>query len=336
MFWGKALLVLAGLCAAHCSKGPRYNGKVTVRIHADQEQPVGMPVIIRVIVKNTGDQPIHWHCGISESLPSPIYFDVEARYQGEAEWETFFPTNWVESISGHTRSLGPEDFVSVPLVIPIRPKSVAGHVGRNQVHVANVEVRVKTRLDETQTFAETKVAMMHDPSLTEKRQYQMIAGMMGMGPDGFWRRVAIHHADEAVISMAVLLAQSSNKHVVRDAYAVLSKQTTIPQAHAGILTRVMKEHAARSALEQPFIDAALATKSEIARNAVLEMLAGSTDDSASAWLVEALSKSPGDHEWLQRARTGISQVRPRIFRNDRLAEDVARVLNELDQRLARP
>jgi len=334
VFWGMALLVLASLCAASCSKSPRYSGKVTVRIDADQEQPVGMPVIIRVYVHNTGDQPIHWHSGNSQSFPDPHYFHVEARYQSEEEWQPFFPTDWEEAISGYTRSLGPGDFLSVPMFIPVRPKSVAGNVASDHLYVDTIQVRVKTRLDETETFAETKVAMMHSHSLIEQRQYQMITGIMGAGSDGFWRRVALLHADEAVISMAVLLSESSNDLVVRDAYAVLARQPVIPQVYAEALTRVMRQRAAKGDWRPEIVSAALATKSEFARNAVLELLARSTDDRASSCLVDALRKSPGDTEWLRRARVGIDQFRPRIFRNERLANEVSRVIQELDQRLA--
>jgi hypothetical protein len=334
--WKLWLFALANtICSAQEDPNP---GKVSLQIEAADQQPVGMPLIIHARFHNVGETPISWWRGVGSEVPGTRMFHIETKHQEDAEWRVAELTNHgANEGSGRYGILPPGNSLLVPLAVSVRPQSVAGHDPKSPVYVTSISVRVKGSLGGAGATAEKQISIYHDPRLFEERQVQMLGGLFTGGSSSFWYHVATYHADPVVLDACYRLAELDNASVVNAAFDVLSRQPSIPEERGADFARIVRKWAARDELGPHVIKTALATKSEVARKTALELLVEAKRGSNISVfrVVDALRWSPGDKEWLQRVRSELESFRQRGIRDARLAEDVSRVIQELDQRLAK-
>lgn len=334
--WKLCLFALANtICSAQEDPNP---GKVSLQIEAADPQPVGMPLIIHARFQNVGETSISWWRGVGSDVPGTHCFHIETKHQEDVEWRVAKATNHgADEGSGRVVKLLPGNSLLVPLAVSVRPQSVAGHDPKTPISVTSIGVRVKGSLGRTVATAEKQLAIYHDPRLFEERQVQMLGGLFTGNSSSFWHHVARNHADPVILDACYRLAEIDNSSVVNAACDVLSRQPSIPEERGMDFARIVRKWAAAGDLGAPVITTALATKSEVARKAALELLVESKKGpNISVFrVVDALRWSPGDKEWLQRVRSELESFRQRGIRDARLAEDVSRVIQELDQRLAK-
>jgi uncharacterized protein (DUF305 family) len=334
-FWLSCLLLGGGVPLFFAQQAPE-SGTVAVRIEAEERQPIGMPLVIQVHVQNTGSKPISWWCGVGSRLPGASRFKVETKHKGDAEWQIAQTTNnEADEGSGRPKELKVGDTLTVPLVVSVRPQSLAGHVTKEPVYVEAISIRVRSIFDGSKSTAETSVSIYHDPRLVDARRYKMIRGMTDT-EDSFWKHMATHHADAVVLDAAFRLAGLDNRSVADAACQVLARQPTVPESHAAELSRIVRKWAAEGDLDASFITAALATRAEVARQTALDLLVEKPNDITAFRVVDALKWSPGDKQWLIRMRSEIEKFHQRGLRNERLESDTLLALDRIKQRLSAP
>jgi len=336
-FWKLWLcaFALGGGIAAYFAQRVPSSGTVGLRIEAEQQQPVGMPLIIHVHILNVGSKPISWWCAKGSRLPGALSFQIETRHEGDANWRVIAATNNEgDEGSGNGKDLKVGESLVVPLVVPVRPQSVAGHVSNETIYVDTIHVRVRSRLESiSNSVAETQVSICHDSRLIEKRRFQMICGIAD-ADRSFWNHVAMNYADPVVLDAACRLAEVDNRPTVEAACGVLASQPSLSEEHGADLARLVRKWASKGDLDYSVIAAALATQSEIARKTAFELLVESSNVITPFRVVDALRMSPGDVEWLKRVRTEIEEFQGRGIKNERLAHDCQLAVSWINQRLA--
>lgn len=332
-FWLSCLLLGGASTLFFVQQAPE-TGTVALRIEAEERQPISMPLVIQVHVQNTGSKPISWWCGVGSRLPGASRFQVETKHKGDAEWRIAQTTNnEAHEGSGWHEELKVGDTLTVPLVVSVRPQSLAGHVTKKPVYVETISIRVRSIFDDSKSAAETSVFIYHDPQLVDQRRYKMIRGMTDT-EDSFWKHVAIHHADAAVLDAAFRFSGIDNRPVADAACQILARQPTVPESLAVELSRIVRKWAAEGDLDASFITAALATRSEVARQTALDLLVEKPNDITAFRVVDALKWSPGDKQWLMRMRTEIEKFHQRGLRDERLEKDTLLALDRINQRLS--
>ena len=335
-----ASLVIAAIAAylkrsQKNDRAPQESTPSAISIDADSEQPLGMPIIMQVHVRNISSSPVRWWCGIGSSLPSAMNFKVETKHEHDSEWQTVRATNAeADEGSGIHLTLNPEESIVVPLAVPTRPQSIAGHVTKDPISVDSVHVRVRSSLDVTNSLAETKIRIAHDPKLVAERHLRMIHGITE--PDtAFWNHVARTYADEAVLDAAFQLAMLKTQPVVTAACQVLAHQPTLPESRGAELSALVRYWEAEGDLDSPVIAAALATQSEIARQTALDVLFGTKSTISRSRALYALQMSPGNSEWLRRARSETVRLQKSLPSDESVQHRTRLVLHWIDGRLAR-
>jgi hypothetical protein len=327
-------LALSGGIAAFWAQHSPSSGTVVLRIEAEKMQPVGMPLIIQVHLKNVGSKPISWWCGIGSQLPGTDNFQVETRHKGQVGWSEVAATNnEANEGSGMEQKLKVGESLVVPLVVPVRPQSVVGHMKNEAIYVDTIDVRVRCGLDATGGAVETQVFIYHDPQLTENRRFRMICGILD-GDKPFWNHLARNYADTVVLDAAYRLAEVDNRHVAEAAFRVLARQPALPMERGADLARLVRKWVLIGDLDYSVIASALSTQSEIARKTAFELLVETKNSRICFPVVDALRMSPGDVEWLKRVRAEIEGFQRRGIKNERLEHNSHLAISWINQRLA--
>ncbi len=304
-------------------------------IEADSEQPVGMPLVIQVRIHNKGDQRVSWWCAVGSVLPGASMFTVETKHQKDSEWKVTKATNHEgDEGSGINVELLPGDFMVVPLLVTVRPQSVAGQVLNNPIYVDHVDIRVRWFPAGSESTATKGISIYHDPRLIEMRQFQMIGAIADRSPRTFWNHVASKHADAVVLNEALHLARSENRPTAVAACETLAGQPSLPETFGPELTRIAQKWSARRRLDQAFLSAALATQTETARQMSIDLLHASKDPFDHSAAADALRLSPGDKVWLQRARSEIAKFSAKEPKDERIDGNTILALRWIDYRLA--
>lgn len=336
-FWKLWLctFALSGGIASYSAQHASSTGTAGLRIEAEPQQPVGMPLIIHVHIQNVGSKPISWWCGKGSMLPGALRFQVETRHKGDADWLAVAATNNEADVgSGTFKELKVGESLVVPLVVPVRPQSVGGHVGNEAFYVDTIRIRVRSRLESiSNSVTETQVLIYHDPRLIETRQFQMICGIVD-ADRSFWNHVALEYADTVVLDAAYRLAEVDNRPAAEAAFRVLASQPSLPEERGADLTRLVRKWASKGDLDYSVVAAALATKSEIARKAAFELLVESKNSITPFRVMDALRMSPGDEVWLKRVRAEIEGFQGRGIKDERLTHDSNLAISWINQRLA--
>jgi hypothetical protein len=326
-------IALGGGAAAFFAQQASMSGKVAILIEAEDRQPVGMPLVIHVQVRNTGDEPIPWWCGIGSRLPAASCFQVEIKHPSDSEWKTVIATNGeADEGSGRIKMLEVGGALAVPLALPLRPQSVAGHLTERSIFVDSVSVRVRSSLDASKSTAEAQVSIYHDRQLAETRQRNMIRGIID-GSDSFWKHVATYYAEAVVLDVCARLAGADNRGLADAACQLLARQPSLPESLAAELVRISRKWAKEGDLDASFITAALATKTEIARQTAFDLLVEKPNDITAFRVVDALRLSPGDTEWMKQVRTELEEFYRRGLRDERLNANTLQAIQWVNQRL---
>ncbi len=124
----------------------------------------------------------------------------------------------------------------------------------------------------------------------------------------FQRHLAERYADPVVIDALVKLVTVDNAPIVTGVAPILAAQRELPLDAGDALAGAVRRCLPRSeyGLRESVVGAALKTRSEPARKAVLEALRDPSDVGARWIAIDALRLSPGDPAWLQRARPAMS------------------------------
>lgn len=305
-------------------------------IEADSKQPVGKPLVIRVHIHNKGDQPVSWWCAAGSELPGATMFTVETKHRKDSEWTLAMATNHEgDEGSGIDVKLLPDDFMVVPLLVTVRPQSVAGQVLDEPIYVDHIDVRVRWLPAGQASSATQGISIFHDARLIEMRQFQMIGAITDRSPRSFWNHVASKHADEIVLNEALHLAGSENRLTAVAACEMLASQPFLPETFGLELTRIVKKWAGRGKVDRSILAAALASQTETARQMSIDLLHASKNPFDHFAALDALRLSPGDKVWLQRARSEITKVIAKKPSDERIENNAANALSWIDYRLAK-
>lgn len=327
---------LGGGIAAYSAQHAPGSETAGLRIEAEPQQPVGMPLIIHVHIQNVGSKPIAWWCGHGSRLPGALSFQIETRHEGDASWLAVAATNnEADDGSGHEKELKEGESLVVPLAVPVRPQIVGGHVGNEAIYVDTIHIRVRSILESiANSVTETSVLIYHDPRLIETRRFQMIGGIVD-ADRSFWNHVAMKYADTVVLDAARRLAEVDNRPAAEAACRMLASQPSLPEEHGADLARLVSKWASKGDLDYSVIAAALATQSEVARKAAFDLLVESRNSSTPFRVMDALRMSPGDEAWLKRVRAEIQAFQGRGIKDERLTHDSNLAISWINQRLAK-
>jgi hypothetical protein len=320
-----ALFITSSAIAAD----PQTQGEVAITVSADSEQPSGWPIVVELTLTNVGEEPIRWWCGGPDVYPGAEHFRVRVHQGLEDDWREVKPTNgqYVEG-SGTHRQLKSGESITVPLALPVEKK-------------VGASFRILPREWRADKVAEVTVLISDDPVYADRRRDRMIESALGQ-TDSFWRHIAERYADAVVIEAMLRSVMEDDALVVAGAARVLAKQDTLPESAGGDFAALVRRWLARSprpewgGLREDIVRAALKTRSEKARTAVLDAMRAAPD-ATSRWIVlDALRVSPGYREWLRRARAAIIDLQKASPRDIELARQSKEAVDWLDSRLEHP
>ena len=324
-------LILAALfiaSTAHASDAPAQ-GEVAITASADREQPSGWPVIVELTLTNVGNEPIKWWCGGPDVYPGAEHFRVQVRQGVGDDWRDVKPTNgqYIEG-SGTYRHLKPGESITVPLALPVEKKSESSF-------------RILPREWSADKFAEVSVLLSDDPVYADRRRARMIEAVLGQ-TDPFWRHIAERYADAAVIEAMLSSVMEDDAPIVAKAASVLARQGKLPEGAGGDFAALVRRWLPQSprpewgGLREDIVAAALKTQSEEARTAVLDAMRAAPDANSRWIAINALRLSPGDDEWLRRARAAIIRLQRASPRDAELERQSKLAVQWLDSRLEYP
>jgi hypothetical protein len=324
-------LILAAMfitSMAHAADAPAQ-GEVAITASADREQPGNWPVVVELTVTNVGKEPISWWCAGPGPYPGDQHFIVQVRQRAEDDWRDVKPTNgqYTEG-SGTYCDLKPGESITVPLALPAEKKSESSF-------------RILPREWRADEFAEVSVRRSDDPVYADRWRARAIEAVLGQ-PDPFWRHIAERYADAGVIEAMLSSVMEDDALIVAKAARVLAWQGKLPEDAGGDFAVLVRRWFPQSplpewgGLREDIVAAALKTQSEEARTAVLAAMRAAPD-ARSRWIaINALRLSPGDVEWLRRARAAIIRLQRASPRDIELARQSKEAVVWLDSRLEHP
>lgn len=305
---------------------PLKQGYVTLAIKEDREQPIGWPVVVEVTLTNVGKEPIGWWCGGPDVYPPAEHFAVQVRYGAEDDWHDVASSNgqYVRG-SGFTRQLKPGESIVVPMAIP---------VDKND----GISFRLLTRDWHMDKSAEGYVQVRDDPAWLDHRRARVIACALARTPS-FWQHLAEKYADAVVIDAMLKSITVDNAPIVAGAARVLARQNTLPLSAGEDFAVLVQRWLPRSpipewgGLREDVVEAALKTRSETARKAVLDALK-TAPDATSRWIaINALRLSPGKDSWLRQMRAAIIALQQASPTDAELARQTKLATEWLDSRI---
>ncbi len=325
MFWrtGWCLVLWAVL------GGWAATGKVALTVKADAKQPAGGPVVVEVTMTNIGPGAISWWCGGPDKYPGAEHLAVKVRYGEEAPWHKTGATNGQYTMgSGRSGTLQPGAAIVVPLAIPV-----------DGAKRGTVRFSIEAGPWQAAEPAHGRVELVTDREIAERRQAREIAAVRAHGPP-FWLHLAERYTDKAVLDATLRLVAADDGLTVSGAAAVLARQRALPAGAGEVLARAVGRWLPRRAkpqwggLQEYLVEAALNTQSEVARAAVLQRMAETTDARTCALIVDRLSLSPGDKAWLRRAKAAIIALPPAATAHPEVAHQKDAALKFLDLRIS--
>lgn len=321
-----AALFITGM--AHAADAPKQ-GEVTITVSADREQPSGWPIVVELTLTNVGNEPISWWCAGPGTYPGAEHFIVQVRHGVEDDWRDMRPTNgqYIEG-SGNDRQLKPEESITVPLALQVENKSESSF-------------RILPRDWRADKFAEVSVLLSDDPVYADRRRARVIEAVLGQ-TDPFWRHIAERYADAVVIEAMLRSVMEDDALIVAKAAYVLARQGKLPEDAGDDFAALVRRWFPQSpppewgGLREDIVAAALKTRSEEARNAVLAAMRSAPDARSRRIVMGALCVSPGDSKWLRRVRAAIVSLHKASPRDVELARQAKEAVVWLDSRLEHP
>jgi hypothetical protein len=298
-----ALVFLAIAVSMTDAAAPTLHGEVTLSLKADKVQPDGFPIIVEVTVTNASKENVRWWCGGPARYPGAEHFSVEVRFGWHdgpwAKWHAVGATNgqYIEG-SGIGEQLAPRQSIIVPLALPLDSRGPFGPA---------VGIRVWPRDWHAAAAAEAEVERWRGPEYADQRRVHVITS--ALADDPFWLHFAEDYPDPVVTDAMLRMVAVDCPPIADAAARVLSAQKTLPETSGVELAAMVRKWLARTShwggLQYDIVSAALKTQNEAARQAVLDLLDSSPELSRgmpSGWMFDLLSSSPGDSQWLIRAR----------------------------------
>jgi len=324
------LFVASSLQAAEQPKP----GKVTLAVPGNGGTLVGWPVIVELTLTNNGTEPIDWWCLGPGLYPTAEHFTVQIRSGGNNEWHDVRPTNgqYIQGSFGAKRQLKPGESIAIPLAIPL-PLSAQKDGG--------VTFRILPRFWHTDTPAEGFRQIVDDPGETDRLRAKVIMAALAQKPP-FLQHLAMKYADDVVIDALLKLVTVDNAKIVSATATVLARQNSLPERAGNDFAVAVRRWLPRSpqpewgGLREYVAEAALKTQSEAARGAVLEVLQNASELRCKLIAIDALRLSPGDHDWLRRARLSINAAQRASPMDVELSRFAELATKWLDNRLRQP
>jgi hypothetical protein len=310
-------LLLLPLVAAPPNDPPK-KGEVTVSFVAvDSPQPAGCPVVLDVKLTNVGKEKVSWWCGGPAAYPGAEHFAVQVRYDDTDEWLDIEPTNGQYTQgSGRNTSLDPGASITVPLALPVTKE-----------RIEYVMVRITPREWNAAKPAETGVHVFKN-SKRELDRYRARLIAAAIDPrDAFSVHLAQRYADAVVIDTLTKMIDTDNDAIFHGIATVLAAQQELPAAAGETLAKAVRRSASHYSIR-----AALLTRSEPARKAVLDLLSA-PDLHTRAVASDGLRLSPGDTAWLRRARAALVEAEKGSQKDANVAKSIARDIRWLDSRI---
>ena len=304
-------------------------GEVTLTVDAERNQPAGWPVVVEVTLTNIGKEPIFWGCGGPDLYPGAERFLVQLRYGGEDQWRTVAATNGqYRQGSSINQWLEKEQSIIVPLAIPIEREG-------------SVFLRIQPREWQAAATTEASVRVRRESRYLDRRRARAIRGAL-QEREWFWQHMAATYADEVVIDAMLKMVTVDNPSVAAGAAQVLARQPSLPEtAGESLAQAVDRWHTRPPRTERGgprwyVVTAALKTESEAARRAVIDLIQSETDARERGMLIHSLRASPGDADWLRRARAALLDLRRERPDDTELAQQVDAAVEMLDARITPP
>jgi hypothetical protein len=325
----RLLFVCFLIAASAHAADPPAEGEVALTVTADREQPSGWPIVVELRLTNTGKEPIGWWCGGPDVYPPAEHFAVQVRYDAEDAWNDVVPTNgqYVQG-SGSMSQLKPGGSITVPLAVPVKKKD-------------GISVRIQARDWHTAKPAEAYVQVRTEPEYADRRRARVIEAALAQTPP-FWRHLAEQYPDAVVIDAMLKSVTVDNALIVAGAARVLARQDTLPESAGDDFAVLVQRWLPRSPLPQwgglreNVVEAALKTRSEAARQAVVDALRNAPEPTSRWIAINALGLSSGDDEWLRRARSAIVAAQQALPADVELARQTKLATGWLDARLKDP
>ena len=134
------------------------------------------------------------------------------------------------------------------------------------------------------------------------------------GTDSFSMHLATKYPDPATLDVMLKLVAVDCEPIARRSAQALIHQPTLPEESGAELADAVRRwgelsrNAEMSATMRMIAAVALKTQSETAREAVLELLETQPDTQTLTYVCDVLRLSPGDLQWLKRARSAIDSA----------------------------
>lgn len=312
--------------------GPPPTTAPTVQIELAPDhkiiQPTGMPVIVYVTLTNIGSEPFTWQCIHPDLYPGGHEFIVERYMHGDDRWAELPAINGQHHLGMRSFQckLDPGEDIVVPLAIAVPPM--------NDMDDMLLRIRLRQALPE----AAAKVSLNFDGRRPwiDPRRAQIIAAVLAESPDPFWQRVAEEFPDPVVNETMLRMILIDNVPIASRAARVLARQDALPESAGEALAEAVQRWLPaefddrRHSLRIHCTEAALKTRSEPARTAVLRTLRELDDPDVQAAVIEALRHSPGDVAWLERVKNAVIAVEAS---EDKLRKVKTRTMEWLDVRI---
>lgn len=313
-------------------------GTVSLSLSADRTQPAGWPIIVEVTITNVGQEDVTWWNGGPDEYPSAEHFAVKVRYGADTNWNEVTPSNgqYVQG-SGGDRGLPPGESIRVPLAIPINLPDSGNTLAQQDGRMGGVSVRVSTTSWQAETV-ETYCTISNRQEHLDRRRVSVISATFD-GGSPFWRHVGEQYPDTVVLDTMLKLVTVECVPIALGAARLLARQPQLPKESGDEFALLVKRWVPRNPLPQwgglreNIAEAALKSQSEAARGAVLDMLKDETDARTRWILINALRLSPGDSNWLVRARDAIKDLGKASPGEEELTRQVNSATKWLDSRL---
>jgi hypothetical protein len=307
---------------------PVERGEVALKAEAERYEAAGWPVIVDVTMTNVGKGPVTWWCGGPDRYPGAEHFAVRVRYGAESEWHEVEATNgqYVAG-SGVTRELKLGESIVVPLAIPVEKSG-------------GVSFTIRPRSWGEDKGVDGYVEVREGRKYVDRVRARAIGGAI-CGTSPFWRHVAEWYADGVVVDAMLKLVTVDDWPVVAGAADVLARQKRLPEGAAGRMADVVRRWLPRSpepawgGLREDVVEAALKTRGEAARRAVLDEMVTARDAATRSVALEGLRTSPGDEGWLRRAREAVVALQRSAPDDVELARQANLAVEWLDARMKR-
>ncbi len=328
------IAILVGVLSLNAAE-EKNQGDVSLSIKANRLQPMGMPVVIEVTLKNVGVDTVTWWCGGPDRYPGERYFRVETRLGTDSSWRSASSTNGqYTSGSGIHHSLKPGETIIVPLAVPVSTPRTKSASKLDEV-VDSVHIRVEPIDWRSSEVAEVYAQISLSRQILDERRYLMISSISEHGTP-FWKHVAEDYADDVVLDAMIKAASVDCLPLVQKAASVLAHQKTLIEQGGNNLALAVRHWYTAGNLCEDLVVAALKTHSPTARYETLEILKVTRDERVVRTLTEALMISPGDRAWMLQARDAVDVIRNEPGVSHANAEQAKRVIEWIEARMKYP